>query len=529
LYTNEKFLRALKRLNENSDSKSIVDRATKKPADQVLVALENLNEDNLVEIEAFVVAYLYNPGVEIKKANLTDWQEEPAFLEKLKSDELKSFFKSINKIWLDLYKKFDESMLEEGCVSSHLPMKHSFVVPGGRFIEMYYWDTYWTIEGLLVCGMLTTVRQMIENFIYFIQLFGFIPNGSRVYYLNRSQPPYFSQIVFTYLEHVLNSDSLSLRDKQEIKNFVLDEALSAMIKEYEFWMTERVVKIKSNNNRALKLNIYKANTTKPRPESYFEDIQTAISLSDELKEKLFQDIASGAESGYDFSSRWFNNSMKLNSIETTDIIPVDLNAILYRAEQIISKLSYMKDDFATWKLFKHRAARRKLAINTILWSEQNKCWLDFNIKKNSPQSDNFYISNFSPLWFGIKPPNGIDEREIVNLHLKNAILDYNGVPCSYVYSYEQWDFPNVWAPNQISLVEMLLRFDRQLALALAKKFFNSIYSGWKANETFFEKYNALQPGKRGTGGEYEVQSGFGWTNGVALRLLEIFKDDLLDN
>lgn len=528
-YSNDKYLRALKRLQPNSDSKSIVDRATKKPLDQVLAALDSLDEFNMQDVQNFVSDFLHEPGVEIKSANLTDWTEQPEIVHSLHNNELKEFFHALNKQWLDLYKTFDSSMLESGSVSSHLPMLHPFIVPGGRFLEIYYWDTYWTVEGLLVSGMFKTVRQMIENFINFINLYGFIPNGSRVYYLNRSQPPYFAQIVLKYYETCLNSEKLSLNEKSQIKQFVLNEALDSLKKEYDFWMKEKLIEI-NFKNKTYKLNIFKANTDKPRPESYFEDIITADFLTDEgQKSKLYQHIASGAESGHDFTSRWFQDPMKISTIEASDIIPVDLNAILYKTELVISKLSDIKGDLETGKKYRNFSIERMNSINEVLWSHENKMWNDLNINRLTAQSEHFYLSNLSPLWFGIEPPGGVTQTEIIDLHIRNSIDNYNGVPYSYIYSKEQWDFPNAWAPYQLSVVEMIYKQDEQLALRMARKFFNSVFTGWKLYDAFYEKYNSLCPGQRGAGGEYEVQSGFGWTNGVILKLIEIFKDKLIEN
>lgn len=146
LYLNEKYLRLVKLANLRVDSKSIVDRATKRPLNEVLNDLEKLNESNLTEINLFINKNLHEPGIEIIKANYTDWSEKPKFLESLRKEKLVLFAKSLNKIWLDLYKRFDFSKLENGSVSSHLPMKYPFIVPGGRFLEIYYWDTYWVME-----------------------------------------------------------------------------------------------------------------------------------------------------------------------------------------------------------------------------------------------------------------------------------------------------------------------------------------------------------------------------------------------
>lgn len=526
LYLNEKFLRVVKMANKNVDSKSIVDRATKKPIEQVLKALDNLDESKVEDIEYFIETCLHEPGIEITKADLVDWREEPEFLQELKNNDLISFSKSLNKIWLDLYKKFDSTKLDENCVSSHLPMKYPFVVPGGRFIEIYYWDTYWTMEGLLVCGMFETAKQMIENFVHFIQIFGFIPNGSRVYYLNRSQPPYFSHMVMKYYQFCMESSKLSKEQKDQVKKFVLGEALDCMIKEHSYWMKNKLVEVEVNNIK-YRLNIFKASTGKPRPESYFEDIHTASEYqTEEERAKVYCDIASAAESGYDFSSRWFKDPMNMSTIQTSDIIPVDLNAVLFRTELIISELCLLKGDLENSRLFKKHSIKRRLAVNKLLWSSENYCWADYNMKSNKLM-DHFYVSNLSPICVGMKPPLGITELEIISKH-QRLFEGYNGgVPVSFLKTTQQWDFNNVWAPNQHSLIMMLLNHDREQALKLAKKFVNTVYLGWKRSGMVFEKYDVHVPGERGTGGEYEVQSGFGWTNGVVFTLINTFKDELL--
>jgi alpha,alpha-trehalase len=294
LYLNPKYLRAVKEAFPTCDSKSIVDRATKRPLKNVLADLAVLNENNLDEVRKFVSYNFELPGAEITCANLTDWTEEPTFIRRIKNPDLKRFSIELNKIWLELYKKFDMEKLGEDCVSSHLPMKHPFIVPGGRFIEMYYWDTYWTIQGMLVCEMFDTVKMMLENFIQFIEQYGFIPNGSRMYYLNRSQPPYFAQMIKMFYDFSTRSKSLSKAKKVEHERFVLDVALPAMTKEYEFWMSSKVVEVNMNGS-LVKLNVYRADTTAPRPESYFEDTTAAkLFTSSRDKSKFYQDIATAA-------------------------------------------------------------------------------------------------------------------------------------------------------------------------------------------------------------------------------------------
>jgi len=529
LYMNEKFLRCVKKVNPNVDSKSIVDRATRKPIEQVLMALDDLDEHNLDQVQQFVDTHLHEPGIEIIRAELTDWVEEPRFLKHINSEELRHFCTALNRVWLDLYKKLDMSKLEQECVTSHLPMRYPFIVPGGRFIEIYYWDTYWTIEGLLVCGMIDTVRQMIENFIFFIKKFGFIPNGSRIYYLNRSQPPYFAQMVMRYYDYCMNCDQLSPEAKQQVEDFVLTDAYKCILIEYRYWTRQKSVEIliDKRTKRKFKFSRYTVNTNMARPESYFEDMHTASECKTEAeRQKMYCDITAAAESGYDFSSRWFKDPMNMSTIQTTDLIPVDLNAVLYKNELILSSLSEAKGDDLKAKLFKRLAIKRRYAINKLLWSKENYCWADYNLKTGR-LTDHFYTSNLAPLWFDMRPPSGVRASDIIAKH-RGVFDSYDGgVPVSLLKTTQQWDFNNVWAPNQHSYIMMLLKHEPRMALKLARKFFNTVYYGWKRTGMIYEKYDVHVPGERGAGGEYDVQTGFGWTNGVIFSLIEIFKDDIL--
>lgn len=128
-------------------------------------------------------------GSELQVLEPPDWVEEPAFLGAIKNQEARVWAKDVHSRWKQLYRKFNHSISCPECFSS-IALPKPFVVPGGRFREPYYWDTYWVVKGLLVSGMKDTVRGMIDNFIYMVNSIGFVPNGSRIYYLNRSQPPF---------------------------------------------------------------------------------------------------------------------------------------------------------------------------------------------------------------------------------------------------------------------------------------------------------------------------------------------------
>lgn len=319
-------------------------------------------------------------------------------------------------------------------------------------------DTYWTIEGLLTSGMFDTVQKMLENFMSLIEYFGFVPNGTRVYYLNRSQPPLFSHMVMKYYETSLSSPDLSTERKLEIEKFVLGQALPFMIKEHEFWMRNRSVEFVIDK-KLYKLNIYKASTDKPRPESYFEDIRTAQSVNSKKdRRRLFSDLASAAESGYDFSSRWLKDKSSLYKIQTSNIVPVDLNSFLYKSELVISDLCRKKRDMKCARSYKLFANRRKYAINKLLWLPQSGFWSDFNIK-TAQLDDTFYVSNLSPLWYDILPPDS-EPGELIDKFSSFFFMYEGGVPVSWINSTQQWGmtsqipdflmFKNCFYPSRLS-------------------------------------------------------------------------------
>lgn len=241
---------------------------------------------------------------------------------------------------------------------------------------------------------------------------------------------------------------------------------------------------------------------------------------------VYRHIASAAESGYDFSSRWMSNPADFSTIQTSDILPVDLNAILFKNETIIADLLERKGEWKQSACFRRRSSQRRFAMNKLMWSRRTQSWCDFNMQTGRLNSK-FYISNLSPLWMGVTPPKNNPTKLVLIKH-ENLLNKFEcGIPVSMISTDQQWDFDNVWAPNQHSMIMMLLEYDRSAALRLARKFFSTVYEGWIKSGSIFEKYDVREVGKRGRGGEYEVQSGFGWTNGVILSLIDTFGDDLL--
>jgi alpha,alpha-trehalase len=165
------------------------------------------------------------------------------------------------------------------CILSSLNTPHPFVVPGGRFREFYYWDTFWIIKGLIVSEMCPTIKGMLLNMIEAIKNFGFVPNGFRIYYLNRSQPPLLVQMVESYISKCNDPSFLA-------------ENLKYLDMEYEFWMKYRAIKVKNHT-----INLYKVVNDYPRPESFIEDVFAARSISNMTDDHshYYSNIASGGK------------------------------------------------------------------------------------------------------------------------------------------------------------------------------------------------------------------------------------------
>ena len=268
----------------------------------------------------------------------------------------------IKKLWSDLKRDADKKI--DG--SSLLPLPNSYIVPGGRFREIYYWDSYFTMLGLKESGEIQIMENMLNNFSYLINTYGHIPNGNRSYYLSRSQPPFFSMMV----------DLLATVKGDE----VYKTYLPALQKEYNYWMdktakTKHAVKMPDGSI----LNRYYDRDEIPRQESYKEDMDVAMlnkfekATSGEAwmkngtnfsnKQKaLFRNLRSGAESGWDFSSRWFADEKNIATIQTTNIIPVDLNCLLYNMETVIAHSYALNKDSKNAAFYSIKATARKNAI-----------------------------------------------------------------------------------------------------------------------------------------------------------------------
>lgn len=392
--------------------------------------------------------------------------------------------------------------------SSRLPLPHRYVVPGGRFNEMYYWDSYFTLVGLQASGEHELVRAMCDNFAWLIERYGHIPNGTRTYYLSRSQPPFFAAMVELQAAHEGPGAYARYR--------------GALRKEYDFWMQgagqlpagqahRRVVRLPDGSL----LNRYWDDSATPREESYREDVATAAA-SKRPKEEVYRNLRAAAESGWDFSSRWFADGRTLTSIRTVELIPVDLNSLLYQLERTLS-LAYEMNSSARAEEFKQRAAARRAAVQKYLWNAKAQAFTDY-LWREGRLNGEVTAATASPLFFGLANK---DQAPALAEAMRTQLLKAHGLVSTPQTTGEQWDAPNGWAPLQWLAIEGLRRYGQnELAETIARRWIKQNLAVFRATGKLVEKYDVTAAGTGAAGGgEYPLQDGFGWTNGVLRALL----------
>merc|ERR1719410_1665864 len=209
-----------------NDSKTFVDMPMNYDTETVQRNFDKLPDKNDATLRKFLSENFSPEGTELEKVTPTDWTESPEFIENISDENLKELATNMNNLWKNLTRAFNKSKLEIEEKSSLIYLENPFVVPGGRFREVYYWDSYWTVKGLLLSEMYNTTLGMIENFKYLIDLYGHIPNGNRVYYTRRSQPPVFTQLV---------NDYLSSKNDPTTERLDIASVVWHLDQEFKFW------------------------------------------------------------------------------------------------------------------------------------------------------------------------------------------------------------------------------------------------------------------------------------------------------
>jgi alpha,alpha-trehalase len=413
----------------------------------------------------------------------------------------------INALWPVLTRSPDSTDPH----SSLIPLPNSYVVPGGRFREIYYWDSYFTMLGLVQSGRTDLVKNMLDNFAHLIRTVGHIPNGNRTYYLTRSQPPYFAAMVGLYARATDTARALAYLDALEQEHaFWMDGAES--LKPGQFY--RRVVRMPEG----VVLNRYWDDSDEPRPESFRPDVEVGQTLPAEQRADFYRNARATAESGWDFSSRWMRDPKDLRTLETTELIPVDLNSLLYNAERTIAALrAYRKGagDDAVARRFNQQADARRQAI-LLMYDPTQGFFFDVRWRSGERVTDRPSLAAAAPLYFGIATP---EQGVRTAARLESEFLKPGGFVTTNINSGQQWDGPNGWPPLEWLTIEGVRRYGRaDLADTAARRWLNLIQRTYRTTGRMMEKYDVVNESRKAGGGEYPTQDGFGWTNGVALAL-----------
>lgn len=489
-----------------SDSKTFVDSVPNRPVAEVLARYEAEKNSPDFDLERFVRSQFTVPE---KVAS--------GFV----SDTASTTTDHINRLWEVLTRPADEPVADgpppdgtppDGTPlgSSRVPLPHPYVVPGGRFREIFYWDSYFTMLGLRQSGRLDLIRGMLDNFATLIERFGFIPNGNRTYFLSRSQPPFFALMV----------QLLAEVDGPE----VLARYLPPLRREYDFWMSgeeeldsenpviRRVVRVPGGV-----LNRYWDDTPTPRPEAYRQEIELTESARalGIAPETLYEHIRAACESGWDFSSRWLADEQTLATIRTATLVPVDLNGLLYSLETTLRDAYAQQGQTEEADAFGRLAEKRKALIQELFWNSTEGFFSDYDLETGQPSIART-LAGAVPLFFNLATP---EQGGRVHEVLRQDFLQVGGWVTTLRQTGQQWDWPNGWAPLQWLVFKGLTNYGfTETAEEGRRRWLELNDRVFRVTGKLMEKYNVVTADLTAGGGEYPNQDGFGWTNGVYLAL-----------
>ncbi len=471
-----------------SDGKTFVDLIPKRRANQIIKEYKLAKKDPNFDLRDFVSRHFYE--------FMPDREPEYFYSPNVSPRE------HVRGLWSELERR---NRKDRG---SLIALPHEYVVPGGRFSEQFYWDSYFIMLGLAADERWDLIHGMLQNYQYMIRKFGFIPTANRTYFLSRSQPPFFSHMVKLLGTH-----------RGRTRTYL--EFLPSMIAEYRFWMKGRrsvnehvdhqaYARVVQMPNGVI-LNRYYDNKTTPRPESLREDIETAERSDNANKEKLFLDLRAGAESGWDFSSRWFRNVRDIESIHTTDIVAVDLNCLLYQLEMTIADTYQLLRQPILKRKFQVFAEKRAQTILKYCWDENEQFFCDYDFREGK-STGRVTLAGVFPLYAKIATTK---QANAVATRLKEDFLKEGGLVTTLVDNGQQWDAPNGWAPLQWVAIMGLREYGyHALADEIKRRWLHSTELVFSTKHKMIEKYDVVNESRVGGGGEYPLQDGFGWTNGV---------------
>ena len=432
-----------------------------------------------------------------------------------------------------------------------LYLPNPYVVPGGRFNEMYGWDSYFIIRGLVQDNMLELAGDMIDNFFFEIEHYGAILNANRTYYFTRSQPPFLTSMIMDFYQAATRQPKPLADDKW------LARAYGYAVRDYQLWTREP--KLAGNTGLSRYFDLGEG----PVPEmgddpTYYADVTSSLlampgseadsyigsgnggkspqfgpqfqlevcaaqdaagaprHCSDAKTVSLARDYYKGdramRESGFDISFRFGPYSGS-----THHYAPVCLNSLLYKAERDLAQMAEMLGRLQESAKWKQLAETRKEAVNKYFWNAQAGMYFDYDFLHDR-QSDYYYATTFYPLWAGLASP---EQAQAVARNLSH-FEHPGGIAMSDRVTGMQWDLPYGWAPLQLIPVEGLRRYGfNESADRIAQEFVSDVYDNFKRDQTIREKYDVITRSTTAqvSAGYKTNVVGFGWTNGVTLVLM----------
>jgi alpha,alpha-trehalase len=441
-----------------------------------------------------------------------------------------------------------------------LYLPHPYVVPGGQFNEMYGWDSYFIILGLLRANRVDIAKGMVENFFFEIQHYGSVLNANRTYYLTRSQPPFLTSMILAVYDAEVSSHAKD--------DAWLEEAYEFAVTDYEQWThpphlagetglsryfdhgegpVPEIIGDPSDYYRGAAQYFLLLDGTKDphlvlvdkehpvqslmgplfpvfaRDQQSKDPQESSGSPGDQvtLSADFYKGDRSMRESGFDVSFRFGPFSA-----ETHHFAPVCLNSLLYKTEKDLEHMSSLlgrQKDAARWK---DKAIDRQRRIQEYLWDAKRGLYFDFNFTTHTLSSYE-YATTFYPLWAGLA------SKEQGQAVVKNLSMfeQPGGLAMSRVESQAQWDYPYGWAPIQLLAVEGMRRYGFVAdADRVTYNFLSMVIADFVTDRYIREKYNVVKRTSetRIVKGYSQNVIGFGWTNGVFLELLNELSPVLLD-
>jgi alpha,alpha-trehalase len=432
-----------------------------------------------------------------------------------------------------------------------LYLEHPYVVPGGRFNEMYGWDSYFIIRGLLRAGKIELARGMVDNFFFEIEHYGALLNANRTYYLSRSQPPFLTSMILGVYEAqkahghedrawLERAYDYAVRDHALWVNEPHSAGNTGLSRYFDFGNGPAPESLKDERDHYQKVAEYflqhpelgqrflverkpGSGDTDAAGAKYSMELCTVPMTMEKahcepvkqlsLTKEYFKGDRSMRESGFDISFRF-----SPFGADTQHYAPVCLNSLLYKTEKDLETMSALLGRTQEAEEWKKRATARQKAITDLMWDEEKGEFFDQNVMTNK-RSAYEYASTFYPLWAGLA------SKEQAAAVVKNLshFEKPDGLLTSPYETGAQWDAPDAWAPLELIAVEGLRRYGyTQEADRLSREFLSTVANNFRRDGTIREKYNALNGTTEAavTSGYSINVVGFGWTNGVFLEFLQ---------